>query len=181
MAVPSLAAALDGTGPYYPRLAATVADAIADAGGEGVVLVGHSGAGALLPAVADATPATVTAAVYVDALLPQPGASLFDTLPDEIRGQLLGLARDGRLPPWHEWFPPGTVEELLPDPQLRTRFCAELPGLPLAYFEEPTPAPAGAAPPPGGYLQLSDAYADTAQRAERNGRWYAAAHTISPC
>ncbi|WP_206314232.1 alpha/beta fold hydrolase [Streptomyces coryli] len=166
--VPSLAP-VEG-GPYYPRLAARAADEVA--GGERVVLVGHSGAGALLPAVAEAARArgaAVAGAVYVDALLPHPGRAWFATVPPELAARLRELARDGVLPPWDTWFPPGTVEALLPDPAVRARFSAELPRVPLAYFAEPAP-PAPALPPARtAYLQLSEAYEPQAAAAEREG------------
>jgi pimeloyl-ACP methyl ester carboxylesterase len=168
-ALPSLTGVLANAGPYYARLAATVAEDIARRGDERIVLIGHSGAGALLPAVAHATAATVVGMVFVDALLPHPGRAWFDTVPTEMRDQLRGLTRQGKLPPWNEWFPPDTIDELLPDPALRGRFCEELPPVPLAYFDEP--APECPAPPPAhsAYLQLSDAYSAEASQAEREG------------
>jgi len=99
-----------------------------------VVLIGHSGAGALLPAAAEAAGMPVAAAVFVYAILPHPGASWFDTAPPVLREQLHGLARDGQLPAWHHWFPPDALTELVPEEDLRRRFIAELPRLPLAYF-----------------------------------------------
>ncbi|WP_405692619.1 hypothetical protein [Streptomyces sp. NBC_00057] len=68
-----------------------------------------------------------------------------------------------------EWFSPGTVEELLPDPHLRARFCAELPNVPLAYFEERAPTHPGPSPSRSAYLQLSDAYEAEALQAKREG------------
>lgn len=168
--VPSMAEVFDGAGPYYSRLAATIANEIDQRGSDGrIVLVGHSGAGALLPAVAGATKATVVGTIFVDAVLPHPGRSWFDTVPVEMHEQLRGLARDGLLPPWNEWFPPGTVEALLPDAAMRAHFCSELPRLPLSYFEEPAPDIPGPAPSYCGYLQLSEAYAAGADQAEREG------------
>lgn len=167
--VPSLERVSGGAGPYYPALAAAVADDIARRDDEQIVLVGHSGAGALLPAVAHATAATVVGMVFVDALLPHPGRTWFDTVPMEMRDQLRGLSRHGKLLPWNEWFPPGTIEGLLPDPALRARFCEELPRVPLAYFDEPAPECPPPPPTHSAYLQLSDAYAPEADQAEREG------------
>ncbi|MER5227459.1 alpha/beta fold hydrolase [Streptomyces flaveus] len=167
--VPNLAGVLADAGPYYARLAATVADDIARRDEERIVLVGHSGAGTLLPAVAHATAATVVGMVFVDASLPHPGRAWFDAGPTEMRDQLQGLARQGTLPPWNEWFPPGTIEELLPDPALRGRFCAELPRVPLAYFDEPAPECPDPSPAHSAYLQLSDVYSAEADQAEREG------------
>ncbi|WP_262505347.1 hypothetical protein [Streptomyces sp. TRM68367] len=78
-------------------------------------------------------------AVFADALLPHPGRPWFDTAPPDMREQLRGVAAGGTLPPWNTWFPPGTIEALLPDPGLRARFCRDLPRVPLAHFEEPAP------------------------------------------
>ncbi|WP_405691489.1 alpha/beta fold hydrolase [Streptomyces sp. NBC_00057] len=168
--VPSLAKVFGGTGPYYPRLAAAVAKEIdRHKSGRQIVLVGHSGAGALLPAITSTTTTTVVGTIFVDALLPHPGLRWFDTAPVELREHLCELALDGRLPPWNGWFPPGTVEALLPDPHLRARFCAELPNVPLAYFEEPAPAHPGPTPSRSAYLQLSDAYEAEALQAKREG------------
>lgn len=174
--VPSATGVFEGAAPYYPRLATAIANEIDrhdDA--RRIVLVGHSGAGALLPAVANATAATVVGTIFVDALLPHPGLSWFDTAPAEIGEQLRGLAQDGLLPPWNEWFPPGTVEELLPDPAMLDRFREELPRLPLSYFEELAPEFPELLPSRGAYLRLSDAYSDEARQAEKEG-WRVAHH-----
>ena len=58
---------------------------------EPLVLVGHSGADALLPSVAAACDAAVAAAVFVDAILPHPGASWFDGV---IKLKSEGVATD---------------------------------------------------------------------------------------
>jgi hypothetical protein len=53
-----------------------------------VVLAGHSGAGALLPAIVDeiaaggdAADVAVHCAIFVDAILPHPGQTWFETAP----------------------------------------------------------------------------------------------------
>ena len=51
-----------------------------------------------------------------------------DTVPQEMAEQLRAMAGpDGLLPPWHEWFPPEVVAELVPDAEVRARFCADVP------------------------------------------------------
>ena len=170
VAVPSLTGVLDTGPPSYRTLAGRVAETIRQANPTGaVVLIGHSGAGALLPAAAEATGTPVAAAVFVDAILPHPGVSWLQTAPPALREQLRGLARDGRLPAWHQWFPPEVVTELLPEESLRRRFIAELPRLPLAYFEERAPMVSGWPPQRCGYLRLSGAYDEVADEAERHG------------
>ncbi|SFP78089.1 Alpha/beta hydrolase family protein [Amycolatopsis arida] len=158
--VPSL---LDAPATHRGLASAAAADVTGPA-----VLVGHSGAGALLPAVAQVV-GDVPAMVFVDALLPHPGVSWFDTAPAELRERLLELTEGARLPPWNEWLPRGTLERLLPDPALRERFVAELPRMPLTYFEEPAPAVAEPLQRRHGYLLLSEPYAQTAEQAARRG------------
>lgn len=68
---------------------------------------------------------------------------------------------------WHRWFPADALAELLPDPQVRDAFTAELRPLPVAYFHEPMPPVHW--PGPAGYLLLSQAYRDDADRARRLG------------
>ncbi len=160
--VPDLAGALDEGPPYYAALAARVAGAVPE-GIERIVLVGHSFSGALLPLVSGAA-----ALVYVDAGLPEPGKSWFDTVPPEFAGQVRAMARDGFLPPWHEWFPSDAIAEILPDAELRERFTSEIRGLPLGLFEEPQPQVADRAAS-HGYVLLSTAYSASADQAERRG------------
>jgi hypothetical protein len=168
--VPVLTPAFAADPPYTARLAA-VAAAGADRVAEGrpAVLVGHSGAGPLLPAVAAAASSDVVGAVAVDAPTPHPGRSLLATLPDAARADLLDRARSGYLPPWDAWFPPGTIEGLVPDAETLAEFRAGLPRVPVDYLEEPAPDVAGFPPLRSAYLRLSDAYAAPAERAEREG------------
>jgi hypothetical protein len=190
--VPSLAGVTDDGPPYYRRLAGRVADEVARAGADGrVTLAGHSGAGALLPAIAEAiarrgedgagrgegaSGGTVGAgrgevggAVFVDAILPHPGQTWFDTAPAALGEHLVGLTRDGRLPRWNEWFPAEEMSALLPEAGLRERFAADLPELPLAYFYETAPQVACWPPAHCAYLRLSEPYDEFADEADRLG------------
>ena len=166
--VPDLAGVADQGPPIYERLATRVAEAVRVSSLAGPVVVGHSGAGALLPSITATLQDDAMAVVFVDAILPHPGSSWMETAPPTLREQLRGLAVDGRLPPWHEWFPPGTVEALLPDEEQRTSVLAEVPRLPLAYFDEPAPS-VDVTAARCGYLQLSAAYGPFADEAERRG------------
>ncbi|GIG71150.1 alpha/beta fold hydrolase [Phytomonospora endophytica] len=154
-----------GGPPYYPAFAQAVADVAPD----GAVLVAHSGAGALLAAAADLIESRgdgVGGLIYVDALLPYPGRTWFDTAPPGLAEHLRGLAEDGVLRPWDEWFPAEAIASLLPDPGVRGRFSADLPRLPLAYFAETAP---DVTDRPGAYLRLSEGYVDEAAEAEKRG------------
>ena len=87
-----------------------------------VVLVGHSGAGPLLPRIARTVRQPVAALIYVDSVLPHPGQSWIQNAPADLVDHLRGLARDGVLPPWNEWFDPAALAELLPDDEMRAAF-----------------------------------------------------------
>ena len=166
VAVADLTTAMAGPAPYQPRVAAAVARAAAGPGGP-VVLVGHSGAGPLLPGVAAAVGVPVRALVYVDAGLPQPGRTWFDTAPPQLTDHLRSLARDGAVPPWHEWFAPETLAALLPAPGLRAEFTSELVPVPLDYFQERAGPAVWSGP--AGYLLLSEGYRGDATRAAAQG------------
>ena len=129
-----------------------------------VVLVGHSGAGSHLPAIAQQIDG-VERAVFVDALLPHPGRSWAETVPDELVARLVGSAVDGRLPPWPEWWGEAAMRALLPDDALRARFVDDCPRVPVSVLHEVMPA---VPEPPASYVQLSAAYeSETAAARER--------------
>lgn len=168
--VPNLNATPAAGPPYYPKLARAAAEAIRAArSNESVVLIAHSGAGALLPAIAADVGPAVVAASFVDAILPHPGANWFSGAPPELAQRLRELARDGWLPPWDTWFSAEAIADLLPDPDVRAAFHADLPSLPLAYFTEPTPSATFSASIRGGYLLLSEGYREAADEAQHRG------------
>jgi hypothetical protein len=166
--VPELTTAIPEAPPFALAIADAVAGQISAANPtEEIVLVGHSGAGPLLPAVADAVRHGVAGAIFVDSMLPEPGKSWLDRAPVELAARLRGMARRGSLPPWDRWFRPGAVDDLLPDPDVRVRFVGDLSRLPLALLEEPMPATRWAGP--AAYLLLSGGYAEDAAEARARG------------
>jgi hypothetical protein len=80
---------------------------------------------------------------------------------------LTGLARDGVLPPWSEWF--GPVAEPVPDRELRSTLAAEMPRLPVSYFEASVPMSHGWDRVPCGYVLLSETYRQSAAEARDRG------------
>jgi pimeloyl-ACP methyl ester carboxylesterase len=170
--VPDLRGAVAAGPPYYPALACAAGAAVED-GTDAVILIGHSAAGALLPAIAQAVGGRARGAVFVDATLPQPGRSWFETAPPPLAVQLRGLADHGLLPPWHEWFPRRALEELVPDPSRRRRLIAEIPRLPVAYFDEPAPPARFAQSVACAFLRLGAPFDRAADKAERLGWWVA--------
>jgi pimeloyl-ACP methyl ester carboxylesterase len=105
-----------------------------------IVLVGHSGAGLLLPVIADTSDNEVAALVFVDSLLPPPAGRLL-LGPPAFMDQLRALTTDGVLAPWSRWFGADAMRELVPDEHLRADLEAEMPCVPLSYFEATVPLP----------------------------------------
>ena len=137
---------------------------------QAVVLVGHSGAGALLPALGQAIPHRVAAYLFVDAGLPLDGrshlADMDDAVPEIAQPLRAYLAAGGRFPTWRE----EDLCEALPDASLRSQLVAELQPRDLAFFNEPIPGFAPGSHASCAYLQFSAAYEGAAVRA-RQRRW----------
>jgi hypothetical protein len=135
--VPDLVlAATEGNPAGFAAAAARAVD-----GETETVVVGHSGAGAVLPLIAAAMTVPPGALVFVDAGLP-PAAGEF-VAGGSFRERLRALARDGLLPPWSEWWEPGTFAALVPDRSRRDLIEHELPRVPLSFYETPIEVPRG--------------------------------------
>lgn len=163
--VPDLREAV-ASAPVHDRLAAAFTAAVSTVD-DPIVLVGHSGAGPLLPAFAAATQRRVDALVFLDAELPTPALSWYDTVPAERAEQLRAQTNGERLVPWHRWFGDDALAELVPDERLRATLAAEEPEVAAAFLTEHRPDLDWYGP--AGYLQLSAAYAQAAGEAERRG------------
>jgi pimeloyl-ACP methyl ester carboxylesterase len=173
--LPDLRATVAGA-PVHSRMIGSFADAMAEAGlGEPAVLVGHSGAGPLLPGFADALDDPVAALIFVDAGLPTPGRSWRDTVPPELYEKLRAQSHDGLLAAWPHWFDPDPLPRLVPDTVLRAQIAEEAPEVPLAFLKEPRPSVQWTGP--AAYLHLSPAYDDDAAAAKRLGWPYRRLHT----
>lgn len=162
--VPDYAHTMHGDGPYYPIIANVIDQAVPPSS-EPTLFVAHSGAGSLVPMAA--APHDDAYAIFMDALLPHPGKSWLATAPESLNARLLSLARDGRVPPWHQWWPKGAIEKLLGD-DLFVDFARELNDLTLAYFEETAPVVPELPATRCAYLQLSPAYSEI-EVAEKSG------------
>jgi hypothetical protein len=84
--------------------------------------------------------------------------------------QLRAIAAEGVLPRWGDWFGRDVMSELIPDERLRAALVAEMPEMPLSYFEASVPLPKSWDKRPCAYLLLSgEAYAQSADDARDRG------------
>lgn len=160
--IPDLTGAITDGPPYWARQVAAITGSAA---GQPVILVGHSGAGPLLAAAGQALD-RVEGYLFVDAGLPFPGQNWLQTAPPELAEQVRAMTKGGWLPPWSQWWGADALAEVLPDPEVRKRFAADCPRLPLAMFEEVHPGAPGWPDAPCGYLRLSEAYQEPAEQAK---------------
>lgn len=144
-----------------------------------IVLVAHSGAGPLLPAIGAGLRQPIGAYVFVDAGLPADGSSRLEAIAAEdpaFAAQLRDTLESGRR------FPTWTDEDLcdlIPDPGRRQRLLAELRPRGADFWTERLPSVKGWPNAPCTYLLFSAPYRSAADQAQRRGwptRQLAAGH-----
>lgn len=155
--------------PYWQQHVDTVVDAVKDApSDQPLVLVAHSGAGMLLPAIGQALERPVQRYIFVDAGIPEGGKSRMELMgsPEEIEN-FRRSAKGGYLSPWNE----ADLRDTIPDEGLRRRFVDELHPLPQSMYEEPIPMFTGWPDAPVSYLRFGSnpAYDAAFQRAKDEG------------
>jgi hypothetical protein len=131
------------------------------------VLVGHSGFGSLLPSVASRLAAHSPRMLFVDAGLPPCEGSA--TPSGDFLDRLRSLAVRGVLPKWSTWWGEGVMETLVPTVDRRAALEAEMPEVPLAFFESRIDVPDGWCQTRASFLLLSEAYREDAKRARALG------------
>ncbi|WP_167761034.1 alpha/beta hydrolase [Geodermatophilus sp. DF01-2] len=156
VAVPDLRAAVT-TAPGWPRRWVEGAAAA----GRVEVVVGFSGAGIVLPAVAVAVGARRV--VWLDAVLPT------GTWPDDVRELVAPLVRGGRIADWTTWWGPDAMTELVPDERVRAAVLAEGHELPADFYDVPVPVPAEWPDADVRYVHLSASYDAEAAAARARG------------
>lgn len=168
--VPALTDSPASNEPFWQQHAELVRQALARLSNDlPVTLVAHSGAGPLLPAIAQSIPNPVHAYVFVDAGIPRAEASRLDLMQSEDPAWAAefreDLERGGQFPTWSF----EELEEVLPDESLRRGLVAELRPRKLDFFTEPIPVFAGWPDAPCVYIQFSSAYDRPAARARQAG------------
>lgn len=161
--VPAIETPLESREPLWRQHVRQVVELVAESN-PAPVLVGHSGAGPLLPAIFDGLRGAVAASILVDADLPTDGSSRFELFESQEQvEQFRRTARDGLLPPWSE----EALQPQIEDDELRLRFCEELSPRPLRLYEERLPVPGAWEVSPRGYLLFSESYRGSFEEAEK--------------
>ena len=163
---PSLLVPQCDDGPYWRRHVGAVAGALWDVPHDrSLLLVAHSGAGPLLPAVGRGIGRPVAGYLFVDAALPgADGQSRLDLFAPAEAEQFRASAVDGTI--GGAWRNDDVLLAAgISDPDLRRRFAAEVPDVPLSVYEEPLPVSPDWPDAPCGYLLFSAPYETDAYRA----------------
>ena len=168
--VPKLTDRDDSNLPYWEQHTEAVKQTLADVRQDRrVALVGHSGAGPLLPSIHRAIAQPVAACLFVDASLPHPGQSTLDELainaPDLAQELRPFLIAGGSYPNWGA----EELREILPDTFICEQLLAELHPRHLRFFEEKMPDITIWPDTPCGYVLLSEAYLGQLEQAQRVG------------
>lgn len=168
--VPSLLDVGESDPPFWPRVVAEVGRQLAGTpADQPLVLVAHSNAGVFVPVIRQGLRWPVACSIFADATVPTQGGPT-PTAGEDFLPFLRGLAdADGRLPRWTDWWEGEDLTGLFPGPRTRDLVTAELPRLPLAYYQEQVPAPDGWDDHPCRYLQFSPAYEGEAHKAAQRG------------
>lgn len=166
--VPDLTGVADAPPSRWAWFAREAADAAGDLG-DPVWVVGHSGAGAALPAIGAHLGPRLGGLAFIDAVVPPThGAHETPARQHELLDQ---RTTDATLLRWFEWWDEEVTRELVPDPDQWRALLDEMPRLPRALYDEPVEVPAGWSEGRCVYLQLSAPY--TPQRGEAEHRGWA--------
>lgn len=168
--VPTLSDIPDAKEPFWKQHAESVSQALAHLpGSQPITLVGHSGAGPLLPAIRQLLANPINAYVFVDASLPRDGASRLDLMKAEgmnwVEQFQLELERGSLYPTWSL----DDLSEVIPDETLRSQLVAEIRPRALPFFAESIPVSGSWPDAPCFYIRFSAPYQIVAARAKEDG------------
>lgn len=170
--VPTLTSDPKSSTPFWKQHANEIVEAINKVSPhKKLILVAHSGAGVLLPAVRQESKRKISAYIFTDAIFPENDKSrldLFETF--EAAQEFRREAKDGLLPVWTS----EDLREAIPDEKIRQTFVSELKPLPLAVYEEKTPVFPEFPDAPCAYLRFGKniAYEDSSEKAREENCKY---------
>lgn len=168
--IPALLPVLDASSNFADAIAQRVEDTVRKASLPApFLLLAHSAAGAYLPVIGSKLDQEISGYIFVDARLPESGASLADQDPPQAEEHRRRIVKEGVLPPWSEWFGEEAMVEVIPDAEQRRHFVSELRSIPLALYHEKITYPSDWLAAPCAYLQLSEFYKPLADQASERG------------
>lgn len=162
---PDLSGVVDAEWPQWRYLVDTAVDSTS--GRTDLIVVGHSGAGAFLPAIGHRRKDGLRAVVFVDAIVP-PVAGEHRTS-ERFLGFLDDKTVDGRLLAWLDWWPPEVVGELVRSSEQLEELRSDMPRLHRSFYGAHIPMPDDWSSGPCAYLQLSPAYDEESRLANELG------------
>ena len=167
--IPALLDDPNSTLPYWQQHADSVARDLAHiSSNETIVLVAHSGAGPLLPAVRQRLTHSMCAYVFVDAGIPRDQLSRIDLMKLEDSSSAeqfhTSLLNGDQFPTWTV----NDLQEIIPDGDTRRKLIAEIHPRSLSFFTEPIPVYDGWPDAPCVYIQFSEAYDWDAMQAKKS-------------
>jgi len=173
VAVPALSDRNEAHVPYWQQHAGAGQQALSSVPTDRrLILVGHSGAGPLLPVIRQQLPQPVAAYVFADAGIPQADVSRLDLIaaeaPDWFESFREFPKEGGRFPDWRD---EDLIEEI-PDKKLRANLVSEIQPRALPFWIEPIPVFAVWPDAPCAYVQFSPSYNVPAARAHDQGWLY---------
>jgi hypothetical protein len=168
--VPILSDSAASKEPFWKQHAESVAQALIHIHqNEKLILVAHSGAGPLLPAVRQCIANPIHAYVSVDAGIPRDGATRLDLMmsedPEWAKRFEEKLQGGEQFPNWSS----DDLREIVPDENLREKLVAELHPRGLDFFTEPIPVFHEWPDAPCVYIQFSAPYEKPATQARQAG------------
>jgi pimeloyl-ACP methyl ester carboxylesterase len=159
--------------PFWEQHAQSFARALGDVPPDTeLILVGHSGAGPLLPALRAAIPHKVKGYVFVDAGIPQKNKSRLAMMAAEdaawTRTFEAYLWGGGTFPNWNE----DALREIVPDEATLRTLIQDIRPRGLLFFQEPLPVFDGFPDAPCAHLQFSAPYQSAGTYAREHGWAY---------
>lgn len=168
--IPALLDDLNSTLPYWQQHADSVARDLAKISSkESLVLIAHSGAGPLLPAVRQRLTHSICVYVFVDAGIPRDKLSRIDLMKLEDSSWAdrfhKSLLNGDQFPTWTA----NDLQEIIPDGDTRRKLVAEIHPRSLSFFTEPIPVYDGWPDAPCVYIKFSNSYNWDAMQAKKSG------------
>lgn len=168
--IPALLDDPNSTLPYWQQHADSAARDLAHiSNNETIVLVAHSGAGPLLPAIRQRLTHSICAYVFVDAGIPRDNLSRIDLmkLEDSSWAEQFhkSLLNGDQFPTWTA----DDLQAIIPDDDRRRKLTAEIHPRSLSFFTEPIPVYVGWPAAPCVYIQFSAGYDWDAMQAKKSG------------